>query len=53
MTALVQRIPNYDHEAHVLSVRRQMCAFDPLAVFKMREQLRPPRRVEQPVRGRG
>ena len=31
MTALHTRIANYDHEAHVLSVRRQMLALDPLA----------------------
>ncbi len=32
MTALHDRIPNFAHEAHVLAVRREMCAHDPLAI---------------------
>jgi len=31
MTALHTRIANFEHEAHVLAVRRQMLALDPLA----------------------
>jgi hypothetical protein len=31
MTALHTRLPNYDHEAYVLAVRRQMLAVNPLA----------------------
>jgi hypothetical protein len=31
MTALHARIPNFTHEAYVLSIRRQMLASNPLA----------------------
>lgn len=39
MTALHQRIANWDHEAHVLSVRRQLCAIDPLALDAIKRRV--------------
>lgn len=38
MTALHVRIANFDHEAHVLSVRRQLCAIDPLALDRVKRR---------------
>jgi len=40
MTALHARIPNWTHEAHVLSVRRQMLASNPLAEERWRRRAR-------------
>jgi hypothetical protein len=40
MTALHQRIPNRDHEGHVLAVRHSLCDSDPLAIVKMRLRAR-------------
>lgn len=40
MTALHVRIANFDHEAHVLSVRRQLCAVDPLAIDRVKRRAR-------------
>lgn len=39
MTALHQRLPNFDHEAHVLSVRRQMLASNPLALDAIKHRV--------------
>ena len=53
MTALHTRLPNWDHEQHVLSVRRQLCAIDPLALDKVKRRAKAYPRLQRIKRRAG